>query len=60
MSIAQVGNGLVASADSVNVARAWISDGGLVSVLLGLLALSGVIFAIYARAKGKAEEATAQ
>jgi uncharacterized protein (TIGR02594 family) len=60
MSVAQVGNGLVASADSVNVTRAWISDGGLVSVLLGLLALGGVIFAIYARAKGKAAEATAQ
>lgn len=59
-TIGTIGAGLVGNANTVDKARGWIADGGWVGLVLGAIALGGIIWSIVSRANGKAAEAAAQ
>jgi uncharacterized protein (TIGR02594 family) len=52
-TIGAVGAGIVENAYTVDQARDWISDGGMIALVLGVLALAGIGWSIYSRAQGK-------
>lgn len=51
--VAQIGNGLLEQPSAVATARGWMQDGTAIGVVLGVVALAGVVFAILARRAGK-------
>ena len=48
-----IGAGLIENAPSVDQAQRWIGQGGYVALVLGILALVGVIWTIVSRVNGK-------
>lgn len=60
-TVAQIGHGLLEQPGAVATARGWMQDGTIVGLVLGVVALAGVVWAILARRAGKkAEEAAGE
>lgn len=52
-TVGSIGAGLIANAPSVDQAQRWIGQGGTIALVLGLIALAGIIWSIVSRAQGK-------
>lgn len=52
-TMAQIGHGLLEQPGAVATARGWMQDGTIVGLVLGVVALAGVVWAILARRAGK-------
>jgi uncharacterized protein (TIGR02594 family) len=58
-TIGSLGVGLLESADTVDRAQGWIGRGTTMGIVLGILALGGIAWSIFARAQGKAQSEAA-
>lgn len=57
-TVGSIGAGLIANAPSVDQAQRWIGQGGTIALVLGVIALAGIVWSIVSRAQGKAQAET--